>query len=95
MLLRKKIERLGVFVHTAMNTREIVDGEFYRHRLNFADGTSLETDLVVFSAGIRPQDALARKAGLTVGERGGVAVDNLCRSSRETRPTPPTRVASA
>jgi nitrite reductase (NADH) large subunit len=80
-LLRKKIEELGVFVHTQMNTKEIVDGEFYRHRLNFAGGTSLETDLVVFSAGIRPQDALARQAGLGVGERGGVVVDDFCRSS--------------
>jgi nitrite reductase (NADH) large subunit len=40
--------------------------------LNFADGESLATDMVVFSAGIRPQDALAR-SGLTVGERGGIA----------------------
>jgi NAD(P)H-dependent nitrite reductase large subunit len=79
-LLRKKVEKFGVFVHTQMNTKEIVEGEFYRHRLNFADGTSLETDMVVFSAGIRPQDALARQAGLGVGERGGVVVDDFCRS---------------
>ncbi|MCW8194748.1 FAD/NAD(P)-binding oxidoreductase [Proteobacteria bacterium 005FR1] len=80
-VLRRKIEQLGVFVHTEMNTKEIVDGDFYRHRLNFADGKSLETDLVVFSAGIRPQDTLARHAGLTIGERGGVVIDNFCRSS--------------
>ncbi|MEX1033834.1 MAG: FAD-dependent oxidoreductase [Cellvibrionaceae bacterium] len=80
-LLRRKIEQLGVLVHTGMNTREIGDGEFHRHRLNFADGSRLETDLVVFSAGIRPQDALAREAGLAVGERGGIVVDNYCRSA--------------
>jgi len=38
----------------------------------FADGTALETDVVVFSAGIRPRDELARAAGLAVGERGGI-----------------------
>lgn len=80
-LLRRKIEQLGVFVHTGMNTTEIVDGEFYRHGLNFTGGEHLEADLVVFSAGIRPQDALARDAGLAVAERGGVVIDNHCRTS--------------
>ncbi len=49
--------------------------------LNFADGGSLATDMVVFSAGIRPQDTLARGSGLTVGERGGIVIDNQCRTS--------------
>ncbi|EZQ18768.1 nitrite reductase [Halopseudomonas bauzanensis] len=80
-LLRRKIEQLGVSVHTGMSTTEIVDGEFYRHRLNFADGQHLEADLVVFSAGIRPQDSLARDAGLAVGERGGIVIDDHCRTS--------------
>ena len=43
----------------------------------------LDADLVVFSAGIRPADALARAAGLPVGERGGVLVDHRCRTSDE------------
>ena len=38
----------------------------------FADGSELDVDAVVFSAGIRPRDELARAAGLTVGERGGI-----------------------
>jgi len=80
-VLRRRISQLGVLVHTGMNTTEIGDGEFYRHRLSFADGSHLEADLVIFSAGIRPQDALAREAGLAVGERGGVVVDDHCRTS--------------
>lgn len=36
---------------------------------------------MVFSAGIRPQDTLARGSGLTVGERGGIVIDNQCRTS--------------
>jgi nitrite reductase (NADH) large subunit len=35
----------------------------------------------VFSAGVRPRDALARAAGLDVAERGGVLVDERCRTS--------------
>src|SRR4051812_3242146 len=80
-LLRRKIEALGARVHLQKSTREIVDGEQRRQRLVFADGTHLETDLVLFSAGIRPRDELARAAGLAVGERGGVQIDSRCRTS--------------
>ena len=80
-VLRGKIEALGVHVHTGRNTVEITDGAGARHRMVFADGTWLETDMIVFSAGIRPQDALARQSALALGPRGGVAVDNHCRSA--------------
>ena len=80
-MLRRKIEALGVGVHTGRNTSAITDGEQARHRLSFADGTHLETDMLVFSAGIRPRDELARQAGLDVGARGGVVIDNRCRTS--------------
>lgn len=47
----------------------------------FADGEGVETDLVVFAAGIRPRDSLARSAGLKIGHHGGVVVDDQLRSS--------------
>lgn len=56
-------------VHTSKATTAIVR-EADGLRLNFADGGALRTDMVVFSAGIRPQDALARGRALQVGERG-------------------------
>jgi len=80
-MLRRKIEDLGVQVHTQKNTVEIVDGTAARHRMVFADGSHLETDMIVFSAGIRPQDALARDCGLAVGARGGITIDGQCRTS--------------
>jgi nitrite reductase (NADH) large subunit len=48
-----------------------------------SDGVELDADVVVFSAGIRPHDVLARNAGLPVGERGGVLVDLRCRTVDE------------
>ncbi|MRS89173.1 nitrite reductase small subunit NirD [Enterobacteriaceae bacterium RIT714] len=81
-MLRRKIEALGVGVYTSKSTTEIAtvdDGLVLR----FADGGELATDMVVFSAGIRPQDALARRSGLAVGERGGVCIDHHCRTSDE------------
>ncbi|NKF23446.1 nitrite reductase large subunit NirB [Solimonas marina] len=84
-LLRRKIESLGVTVHTQKSTTEIVDGDPSngggRHKMKFADGSELQTDMIVFSAGIRPRDELARGAGLEVGPRGGIVIDDACRTS--------------
>ncbi|MCA0184757.1 MAG: nitrite reductase large subunit NirB [Proteobacteria bacterium] len=80
-ILRSKIEALGLHVHTRRNTVEITDGARARHRMVFDDGSHLEADMIVFSAGIRPRDELARQNALAVGARGGVAVDDHCRTS--------------
>ncbi|MEZ9510537.1 nitrite reductase large subunit NirB [Vibrio breoganii] len=80
-LLRRKIESLGVSVHTQKATSEIVAGENARYRMNFADGSHLETDMIVFSAGIRPQDELAREANIEIGERGGIVVNDYCQTN--------------
>lgn len=80
-VLRQKIEDLGVTVHTGKNTTAIVAGESGTHRMQFADGTSLDADMIVFSAGIRPRDYLARECGLEVGPRGGIAINNQCQTS--------------
>ncbi|MDO9002969.1 MAG: nitrite reductase large subunit NirB [Aquabacterium sp.] len=80
-VLRHKIEALGVQVHTQRNTVEITDGATGRHRMVFTDGTHLEADMIVFSAGIRPRDELARNHGLAIGSRGGIAIDSSCRTS--------------
>ena len=82
-VLKGMIEGLDVKVYTNTATQDIVDGDDAFHRMNFADGTHLETDLILFSAGIRPQDALATQSGLTVGERGGIAINNFCQTSDE------------
>ncbi|NOS89601.1 MAG: nitrite reductase large subunit [Methylococcaceae bacterium] len=80
-LLRRKIEDLGVTVHTNKNTSLITDGENCVNKMCFADGTELETDLVLFSAGIRPRDELARLCGLDMGARGGISINNQCQTS--------------
>ncbi|MCQ2035126.1 nitrite reductase large subunit NirB [Stutzerimonas kunmingensis] len=79
--LKARIEALGVGVHLSRATQEIVAGEDYAWRMNFTDGEFLETDLIVFSAGIRPQDALGRVAELEIAQRGGIVIDSECRTS--------------
>jgi nitrite reductase (NADH) large subunit len=78
--LRRHIEGLGLTIHTGVVTERIL-GEQRATGLAFAGAEPVSADLVVFSAGIRPRDALARAAGLDLAERGGVLVDEHCRSS--------------
>jgi nitrite reductase (NADH) large subunit len=82
-MLQRKIEALDVSVHTSKNTTEIIDGEKHQHKMVFADGESLETDMIVFSAGIRPRDDLAKECGLEIGQRGGISINNQCLTSDE------------
>ena len=82
-MLRQKIEGLGVKVHTSKNTKNIAKGTDTRFVMEFADGETLATDMIVFSAGIRPRDDIARDSGITVGERGGIEVDNHCKTSTD------------
>jgi nitrite reductase (NADH) large subunit len=81
-LLRRFVEGLGVRVHCGTST-EAIEEDRGRLLVRVSGGTELDTDLVVFSAGIRPRDQLARDAGLRVGERGGVLVDSRCRTADE------------
>ncbi|MEV7283861.1 nitrite reductase large subunit NirB [Streptomyces sp. NPDC093252] len=79
--LLRTVEGMGLSVHTGTGTQEIVtDAAGAVSGMRLSDGSELDVDLVVFSAGVRPRDQLARDCGLTVGERGGIAVDERCRT---------------
>ena len=80
-VLKEKIEHLGVQVHTSKNTTEIVSENGKLSHMQFKDETTLQTDMIVFSAGIRPRDELARACGLEMGERGGIVIDEACQTS--------------
>ncbi|MFD3438070.1 nitrite reductase large subunit NirB [Streptomyces sp. NPDC058685] len=80
--LLRTIEGMGLTVHTGTGTQEItVDHAGAVNGMALSDGSVLATDLVVFSAGVRPRDQLARDMGLEVGARGGIVVDGQCRTS--------------
>ena len=88
--LVRHIERLGVSVHTGVVTEAIggarrssVTGLRLR-QAGTEEGAPTEVvdaQVVVFSAGIRPRDALARECDLEVAPRGGVLVDEQCRTA--------------
>ncbi|APE22192.1 MULTISPECIES: nitrite reductase large subunit NirB [Streptomyces] len=80
--LRATIESMGVAVHTGVGAAEVeTDADGKARRLRLSNGERLPADVVVFSAGVRPRDRLAREAGFAVGDRGGVVVDERCRTT--------------
>ncbi|HEX8627287.1 MAG TPA: nitrite reductase large subunit NirB, partial [Catenuloplanes sp.] len=83
-MLRRYVEDLGVATHLGAATTAVRAGPDGRvAALALSDGTTIDAEVVVVAAGIRPRDELARAAGLPVGERGGVLVDGACRTSDE------------
>ncbi|MFD2873125.1 nitrite reductase large subunit NirB [Mucilaginibacter ximonensis] len=81
-MLKSKLKSLGLNVHLNKSTSHIA-GEGKIDALHFNDETSLPVDMLVISAGIRPRDELAKLAGLEVGTRGGILVNDKMQTSDE------------
>jgi nitrite reductase (NADH) large subunit len=79
-LLQSKLEALGLTILTSRNTTAIA-GEVAINRMDFSDNTSIEVDMLVISAGIKPRDELAKAAGLQTGGRGGIVVNDQLQTS--------------
>lgn len=79
-ILVQKIENLGVKVHLNVGTKEVL-GQGTVSGLLFSDDQKLDVEMVIVSAGIRPRDELGKQCGLSVGERGGIVVNNLLQTS--------------
>lgn len=79
-MLESKLNALGLQIHLNKNTQEIVgDGKITS--MAFADGSELKVDMLVISAGIKPRDEVAKVAGLEVGTRGGIVVNEKLQTS--------------
>ncbi|MEH3141013.1 MAG: nitrite reductase large subunit NirB [Mycobacterium kyogaense] len=76
-LLARMIGELGIAVHVGVGTERIEPSDAGA-RVTLSDGTVVDAGVVIFAAGVRPRDELAREAGLAVAERGGVMTDTSC-----------------
>ncbi|WP_258105705.1 nitrite reductase large subunit NirB [Marinoscillum sp. MHG1-6] len=74
-MLKSKIESLGIEVLLGKNTQKI-NGNGKLTGLDFADGSSLETEMLVISCGIVSRSELAGPAKLETGKRGGFKVND-------------------
>lgn len=79
-ILVKKIEELGVNVLLNRGTKEI-SGSGHVEQMTFNDDSTLDIDMIIVSAGIRPRDDVARECELEVGERGGIQVNDRLQTS--------------
>ncbi|MGB2721483.1 MAG: nitrite reductase large subunit NirB [Rhodococcus sp. (in: high G+C Gram-positive bacteria)] len=80
-LLARLVTELGLNVHVGVGTSSISENDSAGLTVELSDGNTIDAALLVFSAGVRPQDRLARESGLEVGERGGIMVDIGCSTS--------------
>lgn len=66
----------GVDVRLGVTADQITENEVV-----LSDGNRVSADIVISAIGVRPESDLARAAGLKVGERGGIVVDEYLRTS--------------
>jgi nitrite reductase (NADH) large subunit len=76
-ILRRSVEGIGIAVHLEKRTTEVrTDENGKMSGIVFSDGSSIDCDMLVIAAGIRPNVGLAQRAGLTV-ERAIVVDDHM------------------
>lgn len=80
-LLTRLVTELGLTVHTSVSTKSIETAADGTLTVQLSDGSSIDASVLVFSAGIRPRDELARECGLELAERGGIFTDTGCQTS--------------
>ena len=71
----------GVTLHLGVGASGFAPTDEGRLAVTLSDGTVLPTDLVLLAAGVRPNTALAEAAGVALGPRGGIAVDEHLRTN--------------
>ncbi|HAO39516.1 MULTISPECIES: FAD-dependent oxidoreductase [unclassified Afipia] len=76
-LLKRLVESKGIEVLLGANTKQIL-GEDTPQGIELSDGRVIAADAVVFAAGIRPNVALAKDAGVPVNR--GIVVDDQLRT---------------
>jgi nitrite reductase (NADH) large subunit len=84
-LLARMVGELGIAVHVGAGTESIESVEHSdgstSTRVHLTDGEVIDAGVVIFAAGVRPRDELARASDLEIAGRGGVLTDLSCRTS--------------
>jgi len=75
-LVAKEMRKHGITLHLGVSAKDVTP-----ESVVLSDGTVLDAELVIMAIGVRPDTALAKAAGLTIGTRGGIEVDDFNRTS--------------
>ncbi len=74
--LTDALQKLGLTIRAGIGATE-----FTAHDVVLEDGSRIPADMVILSVGVRPEVALARAAGLTIGTTGGVVTNDTMQTS--------------
>jgi pyruvate/2-oxoglutarate dehydrogenase complex dihydrolipoamide dehydrogenase (E3) component/rhodanese-related sulfurtransferase len=75
-LVAAEMKRNGVNLHLGVSASEIS-----ANAVKLSDGTEIAAEMIILAIGVRPDIKLAKEAGLTIGTRGGIHVDDFNRTS--------------
>lgn len=81
-IAQKHILEKGVKILTNNAVKSFSD-ENGKKKLTLENGNTIICDFVILSIGVRPNATLAKKAGLEIGESGGIKVDKFLQTSDE------------
>lgn len=76
-MIQGELQKHGVKVLLNAAIDSLIYSDSVAETVYLGDGTSIQTDLVVVGAGVRPRTQLAVDAGLTIGATGGVRVNEF------------------
>ena len=74
--IQAEMQSYGVRIHTGTSVTEITPGA-----VKLATGETLDADIVLLSIGVSPTLQLAKDAGLSIGEAGGLLVDDYLQTN--------------
>lgn len=79
-VVHQYIRKKGIQLH--LNSQAVaIEGTERVNAVRLADGSVIQTQMVVLGIGVRPETALAKQAGLAIGSTGGILVDEYLRTS--------------
>ena len=79
--VRRHVSSHGVHLHLGDGVAGFDAQDEGRVRVRTANGAGFDADIVILAIGVRPETTLAREAGLEIGARGGIRVDDRLRTS--------------
>lgn len=75
-IVANEMRKHGVTLHLGVSAKDVTPTSVV-----LSDETVLDAELVIMAIGVRPDTSLAKAAGLTIGTRGGIEVDEFNRTS--------------
>lgn len=79
-ILHKHLNEKGVKLILESSVQSFAD---HGKKAILTDGSAIEADITILSIGVKPENGLAKTAGLELGERGGIVVNEFLQTSNK------------